>query len=172
MRTRYKFSLTALAITIAIISVYALSYRSRKMSFERRFTESFSRILEQLSRDPNYIVKANQNAHWGYSAKSDRHRLGGLKPDNPILDDLDLGSLHVSLVVLFEKKPTLLGKVLPSRRLPTGHWLNPRMVERIKKTIKVVVSNPTTKEMITLVQKVDNLKLDSDISITYYESRD
>ena len=103
----------------------------------------------------------------------DPNRLGALAPDNPILDDLALGPLHVSLAIYFKKRPTLLARITSTcgLQLSTGKWIYPDMLATKEKTIMVAVSNPTTKEMITLVGKVNALKIDSAISINYHESR-
>lgn len=174
MKTKHKCLLAALIAIIAILAVNGSSRRNRRKSYEARFMGAFSQIVEHLSGDSKYIVKSNPHAHWGFSTVSDPNRLDGYIPDNPILIGRDLGPLHVSLAVLFEKKPTLLSRVTSTCgiKLSTGRWIYPDMLAKKEKTIMVAMSNPTISEVQALARKVNALKIDSDIPITYHESRD
>ena len=173
MRTRYKYSLATSALIVAMLSGYASTHLSRQRSFAQRFRDIFSRVVELLSEDPNYIVKANYHVHLGFSTVADPNRLSGLAPDNPILDRFTLSPLHATVAVAFETKATLLKRVISICILPTGEWLKPGRLREKEKTIMVAASNLTTKKMKTLAGKVAAMKTDSDISIafTYLESR-
>ena len=168
MSIRHKYILTILVITAVVLYVIGSCYRKQRDTFDERLTSTFSQIVKLLSEDPNYTVRSNHHPLWGFSSTHDPDRLGGLNPNGPIPNDIVLGPLHVSLAILYSKKPTILGGVLPSRRLPTGHWLNPSWVEKTDKIIMVAASNPMKEEMQTLAEKVNGLKIDSDISIEYY----
>ena len=108
MKTKGKYSLVALAVIVAVVSVYASIYRDRPKNSEERLTESFSRILEELSGDPNYIYSANKNKHGGFTTANSPNRLGGLDPNNQMLDDLDLGPLYVTLAIFTQHKSNIL----------------------------------------------------------------
>lgn len=170
MRTRYKCSLAALAITVAIVSVYASVYRYRSKSFEKRFTESFSKVRKMLSSDPDYIYSAEKGKLGGFTTVSCPNRLRGLDPNNPLLEDVGLDPLHVNLGLMPLNKLNVLGRVVLQFRLPTGHWLKPkpRMLHIEGKVIVVAASNPSVMEMETLVGKLKALGIDSDIPITLY----
>jgi hypothetical protein len=168
MSTKHKYILAILVVMVVVLYVIGSCYRKQRDSFDERLASTFSQILKLLSEDPNYIVRSNHRPHWGFSSTHDPNRLGGLNPNDPIPDDIVLCPLHVSLAILYMKKPTIFGRLLPSRRIPTGHWLNPSWVEKTDKIIMVAVSNPMKEEMQTLSKKVNGLKIDSDIYIKYY----
>jgi hypothetical protein len=170
MSIRHKYILTMLVIMAVVLYVISSCYRKQRDSFDERLASTFSQIVNLLSEDPNYIVRSSHHPHWGFSSTHELDRLGELNPNDPIPDDITLGPLHVSLAILYRKKPTILGRVLPSRRLPTGHWLNPSWVEKKDKIIMVAASNPMKEEMQILAEKINGLKIDSDISIKYYGS--
>ena len=159
-----------LAIIAAIVSVYVSIYLSRPKRFEQRFAESFSRIQDQLSGDPNYIYLANKSKHGGFTTASCRNRLRGLDPSNPLLDDLDLGPLHVTLANMPMNEFTTLGRVISKFRLPPSHPLMPKrsMLVTRGKVIVVAAANPTMREMERLAEKLKALKIDSNIPITLF----
>lgn len=171
MKTKHKCLLAALAATITVLSVIGSIRRSRQRSHEERFTDAFSLIVERLSGDSDYIVEADPSANWGFSVASDFGRLGGYAPDDPILNNRDLGPLRVTVAVIFEKKPTLLSRATSACgvKLSTGKWIYPHMLTKKEKTIMVAMTNPTMKEMKALAGKVNRLKIDSDISIAYHD---
>ena len=171
MREKYKYALTALAVAVAVVWLCASVCRNHPEDFEDRFAESFSRILEQLSDDPNYICTADQNAHVGFRIdRPGTNRLGGLDPNSPMLDDRDLGPLHVTLAVMRMSEFNILGRVISKLKLPPGHPLRPKQSALVAegKVIVVAAANPTVTEMTMLAEKLKALRIDFDIPITLF----